>query len=55
MTLQQRLSSVPNVLPLTSTLDLTRARVQPYTVLYPHSAERRRTHPYTLLQPVAAE
>jgi len=33
---QRRLSSVPNMLPLTSTLDLTHARVQPFAIHYIH-------------------
>jgi hypothetical protein len=46
LTSLQTLSTVPNILPLTSTPDLTRAHVQPYTILYPYTAERRRTRPY---------
>jgi len=33
---------------VTSTLDLTHAHVQPYTIPYPYTAERRRTRPYTI-------
>jgi len=47
LTSRRRLSSGPNILPLTSTLNLTRARVQLYTISYPYTAERRRTRHYT--------
>jgi len=44
------LRSVPIILLLTSTLVLTRTRVQPCLIdydTYPYTAERRLTRPYT--------
>jgi len=46
------LRSVPIILLLTSTLVLTRTRVQPYLIdylTYPYTAERRHTRPYTII------
>jgi len=44
------LRSVPMILLLTSTLVLTRTRMQPYLIdyhTYPYTAERRHTRPYS--------
>ena len=49
------LRSVPILLPLTSTLVLTRTRVQPYLIDYHtsrYTAERRHTRPYSQSNPL---